>query len=247
MDGVINFSDFFKKSGKRLPDFNKEELLNDFFTEEEVQEEVWSNAESKVESVEPQEIEKEETELQSVETKSDSRVDPSVDKEEIEKLIQKEFERLKFETIKESQKVEQYVEIPIQEEIEPVYEDSSDTYKVYNDKSETFSCDIELEGANLKDTEVRLILESDNWNLMFPGEIDSSGKVTIPIRKLNLFEEGTKGKIKMEVIAEGTVFTPWEDTFEVKMSKKVMVKFNESKVQKPKVTSTPQVKVNLKK
>jgi hypothetical protein len=82
---------------------------------------------------------------------------------------------------------------------------------------------------------------------MFPGEIDSSGKVTIPIRKLNLFEEGTKGKIKMEVIAEGTVFTPWEDTFEVKMSKKVMVKFNESKVQKPKVTSTPQVKVNLKK
>jgi hypothetical protein len=114
MDGVINFSDFFKKSGKKLPDFNKEELLNDFFTEEEVQEEVWSNAESKVESIGPLEIEKEETELQSVETKSDSRVDPSVDKEEIEKLIQKEFERLKFETIKESQKVEQYVEIPIQ-------------------------------------------------------------------------------------------------------------------------------------
>lgn len=245
MDGVINFSDFFKKDGKKLPDFNKEELLNDFFTEEEVQEEVESNTEPKVESVDPQEIE--ETELQSVETKSDSRVEPAVDKEEIEKLIQKEFERLKFETIKESQKVEQYVELPTQQEVEPVYEDSSDTYKVYNDKSETFSCDIELEGANLKDTEVRLILESDNWNLMFPGEIDSSGKVTIPIRKLNLFEEGTKGKIKMEVIAEGTVFTPWEDTFEVKMSKKVMVKFNESKVQKPKPQTTPQVKVNLKK
>ena len=245
MDGVINFSDFFKKDGKKLPDFNKEELLNDFFTEEEVQEEVESNTEPKVESVEPQEIE--ETELQSVEAKSDSRVEPAVDKEEIEKLIQKEFERLKFETIKESQKVEQYVELPIQEESEPVYEGSSNTYKVYNDKSETFSCDIELEGANLKDTEVRLILESDNWNLMFPGEIDSSGKVTIPIRKLNLFEEGTKGKIKMEVIAEGTVFTPWEDTFEVKMSKKVMVKFNESKVQKPKPQTTPQVKVNLKK
>ena len=116
-------------------------------------------------------------------------------------------------------------------------------------KAETFSCDIELEGANLKDTEVRLVLESDNWNLMFPGEIDKNGKVTIPIRKLNIFEEGTRGKIKMEVIAEGTVFTPWEDDFEVKMSKKVMIKFNESKTNsnKPKTIIKPGVKVNFKK
>ncbi len=83
---------------------------------------------------------------------------------------------------------------------------------------------------------------------MFTGEIDRNGKVNIPIRKLNIFEEGTKGKIKMEVIAEGTVFTPWEDDFEVKMSKKVMVKFNENKsVPKPKTITKPGVKVNFKK
>jgi hypothetical protein len=133
--------------------------------------------------------------------------------------------------------------LPIEEEI--TESKVSDYYKVFNDKAETFSCEIELEGANLKDTQVRLVLESDNWNLMFPGEIDRNGKVTIPIRKLNILEEGSKGTIKMEVIAEGTVFIPWEDDFEVKMSKKVMVKFNENKQSKPKVQ--PGVKVNFKK
>ena len=82
---------------------------------------------------------------------------------------------------------------------------------------------------------------------MFPGEIDRNGKVTIPIRKLNILEEGLKGTIKMEVIAEGTVFIPWEDDFEVKMSKKVMVKFNENKSTKPKVPLKPAVKVNFNK
>jgi len=172
-------------------------------------------------------------------------------------MIQKEVERIKKETIAEFKANEsKEIELPIiEEEVEEEYQEEeivesrSDYYKVYADKAETFSCDIELEGANLKDTEVRLVLESDNWNLMFPGEIDRNGKVNIPIRKLNIFEEGTKGKIKMEVIAEGTVFTPWEDDFEVKMSKKVMVKFNEGKTtsNKPKTIVKPGVKVNFKK
>jgi hypothetical protein len=93
---------------------------------------------------------------------------------------------------------------------------------------------------------VRLVLESDNWNLMFPGEIDKNGKVNIPIRKLNILDEGTVGTIKMEVIAEGTVFIPWEEQFEVKLSKKVMVKFNENKTSKVK-ESNGSIKVNLKK
>ena len=172
-----------------------------------------------------------------------------VDRDEIEQLIQKEIQRIKNQTIEENKVNEsQEVVLPEEEAEEEVFESNTEYYKVYADKAETFSCEIELEGANLKDTEVRLVLESDNWNLMFQGEIDTNGKVTIPIRKLNIFEEGTKGKIKMEVIAEGTVFTPWEDDFEVKMSKKVMVKFNENKsVPKPKTITKPGVKVNFKK
>lgn len=99
--------------------------------------------------------------------------------------------------------------------------------------------------AKTDDTITRLIIESDDWTLMFPGEI-KNGKVNIPIRKLSLFEEGQRGKIKLEVIAEGTVFIPWEDEFKVKLSKKVTVSLNENKKIIPKKSELG-VKVNVKK
>lgn len=250
MDGVKHFSDFFNNNGKKeLPKFDKDEILNDFFISEsdnDIQNEIEESSE------ELNELDNSDSNIE-----SDEITNESYSKDEVDLMIQKEVERIKKETIAEFKANEsKEIELPIiEEELEEEYqeeeisESKNDYYKVYADKAETFSCDIELEGANLKDTEVRLVLESDNWNLMFPGEIDRNGKVNIPIRKLNIFEEGTKGKIKMEVIAEGTVFTPWEDDFEVKMSKKVMVKFNEGKTtsNKPKTIVKPGVKVNFKK
>jgi 6-pyruvoyl-tetrahydropterin synthase len=120
-------------------------------------------------------------------------------------------------------------------------------YLVYKDKLEDFSCDVQLEGANLSDTEARLILESDDWTLMFNGDIDNRGKCTIPIKKLTILNEGLVGKIRLEIIAEGTVFTPWEDNFKVKLSKKVAVKIHESKSnpKKPEHKKSG-VKVNVK-
>jgi len=178
-------------------------------------------------------------------------------RDEVDELIRKEIERINADRMSEFKVNEDFDSTNLEDEseedesdyenVEEVIENSnSDLYKLYADKSETFSCEIELEGANLKDTEVRLVIESDNWNLMFPGEIDRNGKVSIPIKKLNILEEGTRGKIRMEVIAEGTVFKPWEDDFEIKLSKKVMVKFNENKKAKP-VVKKPGVKVNFKK
>ena len=122
-------------------------------------------------------------------------------------------------------------------------------YKLYKDKAEDFICDISVEGVDSEDTEVRLIIESDEWTLMFIGEI-KKGKCIIPIKKLSIFNEGQKGKIKLEVNADGNLFTPWEDDFIVKVSKKVTVKLNEKKSTKP--TKTPikkgfGVKVNVKK
>ena len=120
-------------------------------------------------------------------------------------------------------------------------------YPLYRDKPEVFSCDVSVEGAKISDTSVRLIVESDEWTLMFPGEVDSKGKCSIQIKKLNLFNEGTVGKIRLEVIAENTVFIPWEDEFKVKMSKKVEVKVNESKsVPKRNEIRKPGVKVNVR-
>jgi TusA-related sulfurtransferase len=97
-------------------------------------------------------------------------------------------------------------------------------YTLYTDKQELFECSISLEGASVKNSQARLIVESDNLNLLFKGTIDSSGKCTVPIKKLkNLLEESTKGKIRLEVIADDTYFTPWESDFEVETAKKLTV------------------------
>ena len=59
---------------------------------------------------------------------------------------------------------------------------------------------------------------------MFHGKINSSGKCTIPVKKLKgLIDESSKGDIRLEVIAEDTYFTPWESKFEIEASKKVTV------------------------
>lgn len=97
-------------------------------------------------------------------------------------------------------------------------------YTLYTDKQELFECSISLEGASVKNSQARLVVESDNLNLLFKGTIDSNGKCTVPIKKLkNLLEESTKGKIRLEVIAEDTYFTPWESDFEVETARKVTV------------------------
>jgi hypothetical protein len=128
--------------------------------------------------------------------------------------------------------------------------ESEDYYKLFKDKSEDFICDIAIEGVNQNDTEVRLIVESEDWTLMFIGEI-KNGKCVIPVKKLNILNEGQTGNIKLEVNADGNLFTPWEDKFIVKVSKKVTVKVNESKsnkTRKPEPKDKPKmdVKVNVK-
>ena len=125
--------------------------------------------------------------------------------------------------------------------------ESEEYYKLFKDKSEDFICDIAIEGVNQNDTEVRLIIESEDWALMFTGEI-KNGKCIIPIKKLNILNEGQTGSIKLEVNADGNLFTPWEDKYIVKVSKKVTVNINESKSSK---TMKPikkglGVKVNVK-
>lgn len=125
---------------------------------------------------------------------------------------------------------------------------NEDFYRLYKDKAEEFVCDIAVEGVSQSDTEVRLIVESEDWTLMFTGEI-KKGKCIIPIKKLSLFNEGQTGNIRLEVNADGNLFTPWEDRFVVKMSKKVTVNMNESKKSsklKP-AKKGPGVRVSVKK
>lgn len=97
-------------------------------------------------------------------------------------------------------------------------------YTLYTDKSEDFKCTIGVEGATIKNTTARLVLENKNLNILFEGKINSDGSCIIPIKQLkHILPEGIEGKMKLEVIADGTFFSPWEDDFIIKVNKKVTV------------------------
>ena len=119
-------------------------------------------------------------------------------------------------------------------------------YKLYTDKQETFECDLFLEGADLKQSSARLIVESKDLTLMFKGEIDDKGNCKVPIKKLKgLMGENTTGDIKLEVIAEDTLIEPWQSDFVVETAKKVTVEIKSQKEEKPQIkeSTKPQVKV----
>jgi hypothetical protein len=73
---------------------------------------------------------------------------------------------------------------------------------------------------------------------MFEGTIDGQGQCRVPLRKMNFLNENEGGVIKLEVIAEDMVFTPWQDNFTAVDSKKVNVRVVESEEVKPKVGIT---------
>jgi len=118
-------------------------------------------------------------------------------------------------------------------------------YKLYTDKQETFECDLFLEGADLKQSSARIVVESDDLTLMFKGTIDEKGNCKVPIKKLKgLMSENTTGDIKLEVIAEDTLIEPWQSDFVVDTAKKVTVEVKSQKT-KPQIkeSTKPQVKV----
>ena len=118
-------------------------------------------------------------------------------------------------------------------------------YKLYTDKQETFECDLFLEGADLKQSSARIVVESEDLTLMFKGTIDDKGNCKVPIKKLKgLMSENTTGDIKLEVIAEDTLIEPWQSDFMVHTSKKVTVEVKSQKQKKQiKESTQPMVKV----
>ena len=117
-------------------------------------------------------------------------------------------------------------------------------YKLYKDINEEFVCDIAIEGSTPDETFARIIIESDEWSLIFPGIIEN-GKCIVPIKKLGIFKEGQVGNIKLEVVAEGNLFIPWQDKYKVKLSKKVIVNMNENKQAVKQFNNGVNVKVNI--
>ena len=118
-------------------------------------------------------------------------------------------------------------------------------YKLFTDKSELFECDIKLQGASLKKSKARLVIETSDYSLMFNGSISKGGKCEIPRQKLKgLIDADTTGNIRLEVIAEDTFFTPWDSDFEVETSKKVTVEVKSQTFKKPIIEAKVKVKGN---
>lgn len=117
-------------------------------------------------------------------------------------------------------------------------------YKLFTDKVELFECDVKLEGASLKNSIARIVIESEDVNLLFNGEITSEGKCKIPIKKLRgLLGESTKGTLKLEIIAEDTYFVPWSSEFSVQAAKKVTVEVKSQAAARIVENAAPAVKV----
>ena len=109
-------------------------------------------------------------------------------------------------------------------------------YSLFTDKPNKFNCNIEIEGTSLSKSKVRLVVETEDMSYMFNGTIENTGlcEVNIPKTK-NFLSEGTKGNMRLEVIADDVYFEPWASDFSVKTNKKVNVVVAEQVEDKPKV------------
>ncbi len=91
------------------------------------------------------------------------------------------------------------------------------SYLLYTDKPNKFNCNIQIEGTSLAKSKVRLVIETDEMSYMFNGAIENTGVCEVIIPKTKHFlPEGTKGKMRLEVIADDVYFEPWSSDFGVK-------------------------------
>lgn len=95
-------------------------------------------------------------------------------------------------------------------------------YVFYRDMDEVFECKVTIEGT-MSTATARLVLNTDNWNLVFYGKIKRDGTCLIPLKKLTIFPSGTSGRATLEVVVDDVMFSPWENAFKVEESRKVKV------------------------
>jgi len=113
-------------------------------------------------------------------------------------------------------------------------------YTIYLDKDETFECEASIKNSSYKNASARLIIESEDINLVFYGNVDKD-TISVPIKSLKkYFTESDSAKIKLEVIVENQLITPWESEVEFDNYNKVEIKEIKS------TKSTPMVEIKIK-
>jgi hypothetical protein len=113
-------------------------------------------------------------------------------------------------------------------------------YTIYLDKEENFLCEASIKNSSYKNASARLIIESEDINLVFYGTVDKD-TINVPIKSLKkYFTEKDNAKIKLEVIVENQLITPWESEVEFDNYNKVEIKEIKS------TKSTPMVEIKIK-
>jgi hypothetical protein len=113
-------------------------------------------------------------------------------------------------------------------------------YTIYLDREENFECEASIKNASYKNSSARLIIESNDINLVFFGSVDKD-TISVPIKSLKkYFTESDKAKIKLEVIVENQLVTPWESEVEFDSYNKVEIKEVKN------VRSKPLIEVKIK-
>jgi hypothetical protein len=114
------------------------------------------------------------------------------------------------------------------------------SYTIYLDKDETFECEASIKNASYKNSSARLIIESNDINLVFFGSVDKD-TISVPIKSLKkYFTENDKATIKFEVIVVNQLVTPWESEVEFDSYNKVEIKEVKN------VRSKPLIEVKVK-
>jgi hypothetical protein len=131
-------------------------------------------------------------------------------------------------------------------------------YKLLKDKNNEFQCEIKLVGASEKTAKVRLFLEGTGCEYSFNGTIEGT-RCRVNLGKLKSFSNLMEsGKIRLEVVADDTLFVPYESTYELEESKSVTVEMIqpeqttkktmvEVRVEESKPVQKPVVKKEVKK
>jgi hypothetical protein len=204
---ITRYSDFVHSGNRKEPASNflkEEEIVNEGVVEDLIR---------KVQLDSFDDEEEEEFEIPNFQKEPDTKKQI-----QMEDFIDPAF--IKPKIVEPVVKREEYREEPKFEEpkipIDPL------AYQIFRDKSETFECKVMIEGSNVSNTAVRLLLESQEWNIFFKGSIEN-GICRIPLKKMSILSPGLKGKIILEVIVDGEIFYPWYETFQVQNSKNVKV------------------------
>jgi len=111
------------------------------------------------------------------------------------------------------------------------------SYKLYTDKANKIQTTLQVEGTSLAKTQARVVVEANGIGYTFNGTISQDGVCDFNLPKMKgLLEEGTAGKLRIEVIADDMFFEPFATDYSVETGKKVKAVVAEQVEDKPKVT-----------